>query len=108
MTVGSARRFKVAPDLVQVSEKCLQTWRVLQEVAGLVTPFTARVEQAARDRVAADHEAELAALRADYEARIDALQVEMREKTRVEMRERMMRLAGYAAGEKAGQGGGTH
>jgi pyruvate-ferredoxin/flavodoxin oxidoreductase len=108
VTDGSAQRFKVAPDLVHVSEKCLQTWRVLQEVAGLVTPFTARVEQAARDRVAADHEAELAALRADYESRIGALQAEMLEKTRVQMRERMMRLAGYAAGDKATQGGGSH
>ncbi len=106
--VGSAQRFKVAPDLVRISEERLQTWRVLQEVAGLVTPFTARVEQAARDQVAADHEAELASLRAEYESRIEALQAEMLEKTRVEMRERMMQLAGYAAGDKAKQGGGSH
>ena len=82
---------------------------MLQEIAGLVTPFTARVEQDGRDQVAAAHEAELAALRADYEARIDALQGEMLEKTRSEMRERMMRLAGYAPGGKATrQGGGSN
>ena len=81
---------------------------MLQEVAGLVTPFTARVEQAARDQVAADHEADLASLRADYESRIAALQAEMLEKTRVEMRERMMQLAGYAAGNRAKPGGGSH
>jgi pyruvate-ferredoxin/flavodoxin oxidoreductase len=105
---GSSQRFKVAPDLVGISEERLQTWRVLQEVAGLVTPFTARVEQVARDRVATDHAAELASLRADYEARIEGLQAEMLEKTRIEMRERMMQLAGYAAGGKASQGDTSH
>jgi pyruvate-ferredoxin/flavodoxin oxidoreductase len=107
-TDGSTRQFKVAPDLVRISEERLQTWRVLQEVAGLVTPFTARVEQAARDRVAADHAAEMASLRAEYESRIDALQAEMLENTRVAMRERMMQLAGYAPGDKAKQEGGSH
>lgn len=102
---GSAVRFKVAPDLVRVCADRQQAWQVLQELAGLVTPFTARVEQSARDQVAAAHEAELASLRADYEARIDALQGEMLEKTRGEMRERMLQLAGYAAGGKARQGG---
>ncbi len=94
---GAAVRFEVAPEMLRVCAERLQAWRVLQEIGGLVTPFTARVEQAAQEQVAAAHEAELASLRADYEARIDALQGEMFEKTRKEMRERMMRLAGYAA-----------
>ena len=80
---------------------------MLQELAGLVTPFTERVEQAARDQVAAAHAAELAAVHADYEARIAALQGEMLEKTRSEMRTRMMRLAGYTADGRSNRGGGS-
>ena len=105
---GSTGRFRVSADLARVSEERLQSWRVLQEIAGLVTPFTARVEQAAQDRVAADHEAELASLRAEYASRIAALQAEMLQQTRIEMRERMLKLAGYSAGEKTRQGGGSH
>ena len=103
---GSPARFEVAPDLVRVCTDRQQSWRILQELAGLVTPFTARVEQAARDQVAAAHQTELAALRADYEARIAALQGEILEKTRSEMRARMMQLAGYTAAAKAEPGGG--
>jgi len=98
-------RYKVAPGLMRICRARQQSWQMLQEIAGLVTPFTARVQQEARDRVAADHEAELAALRADYEARIAALEGEMLEKTREEMRERMMRLAGYVSGGSGREGG---
>jgi pyruvate-ferredoxin/flavodoxin oxidoreductase len=104
---GSAIRLEVGRDLVLVCAERLRAWRVLQELAGLVTPFTAQVEQAARDDVATAHAAELAALRAEYEERIDALQAEMLDKTRREMRQRMMQLAGYAVENKAKQGGGS-
>ena len=56
----------LAPSMLQICEQRRTSWQVLQEIAGLVTPFTERVEQAARDQVAADHEAELAALRREY------------------------------------------
>ena len=88
--------------MLQVCEQRQPSWQVLQEIAGLVTPFTERVEQAARDQVAADREAELAALRSEYESRIAALEGEMLEKTREAMRRRMMRLAGYSGGNSEG------
>ena len=99
---GSTVRFKVAPSMLQVCEQRQTSWQVLQEITGLVTPFTERVEQAARDQVATDHEAELAALRAEYESRIAALEQAMLERTRQAMRRRMMRLAGYSSGSSEG------
>ena len=104
---AGVERFRVTPGLVKVCEERQQAWRVLQEIAGLVTPFTARVEQAARDKVAAERETELAALREEYEVRIAALEGEVLEKTRLEMRQRMMQLAGYASG-RVGQGGASN
>jgi pyruvate-ferredoxin/flavodoxin oxidoreductase len=99
---GSTLRFRVAASMLQICEQRRTSWQVLQEIAGLVTPFTERVEQAARDQVAADREAELAALRREYESRIAALEGEMLEKTREAMRRRMMRLAGYSGGNSEG------
>ena len=99
---GSTIRFKVASSLLRLCEQRQAGWQTLQEISGLVTPFTERVEQAARDRVAADREAELAALRSEYESRLAALEGEMLDKTRQAMRQRMMRLAGYR-----GNGGGN-
>jgi len=103
---GVDERFVVDPALVRVCAERSQAWRLLQELAGLVTPFTARVRQEARDEVARDHEEEIAAVRAEYEARIAALQDEMIETVRKTMRERMMSLAGYSGSPEQQQGAG--
>ena len=104
---GGRARFAVDPALVRVCTERLQAWRTLQELAGLVTPFTATVKREAAQELAAAHESEIAALRAEYEQRIGNLQHEMREVTRQEMRDRMLTLAGYgvqstASGQEAG------
>lgn len=92
---GGRARFAIDPALVRVCTERLDAWRTLQELAGLVTPFTATVKQEAAEEVAAAHASEMAALRAEYEQRIGNLQAEMREATRREVRDRMLSLAGY-------------
>jgi pyruvate-ferredoxin/flavodoxin oxidoreductase len=85
--------FAVAPALAGVAEACLANWRTLQEIAGVVTPFTARVEEEIRASVAAEHQAELDAQKEASEAEIR----EIREKTQVEiasqLRSRLLQLA---------------
>ncbi|MBP6583229.1 MAG: hypothetical protein KA204_07165 [Chromatiaceae bacterium] len=95
---GGSARYAVAASLVGASEGCQHAWRTLQELAGVVTPFTSRIEREVRDGVAAAHEAELRALRDEYEGRIRHLQEEMREKTREDICDRLMVLAGYGGG----------
>ena len=68
---------------------------MLQELAGIVTPFTARVRQEAERQVAEERARELAAQARDHEERIQGLRAEMTEQNRREVRERLMRLAGY-------------
>ena len=96
-------RFSVDHHLVKSSEERLHAWRTLQELAGLITPFTARVEHEIREQVAAEHEAALASLKQEYERRILDLEAEMREKTREEIRDRLMRLAGYRGASAGAQ-----
>ena len=95
---GGSARYAVAASLVGASEGCQHAWRTLQELAGVVTPFTSRIEREVRDGVAAAHEAELRALRDEYEGHIRHLQEEMREKTREDICDRLMVLAGYGGG----------
>ena len=92
---GEAQRLQVDERLVAVSAERYQVWRMLQELAGLVTPFTARVQREAEARVAAEREAELNTQAADYEMQIRDLRNAFQEETRQEMRERLMQLAGY-------------
>jgi len=65
------------------------------EIAGLVTPFTKRIEQQAEQSVAASHQAELQKMQAAYESRIGDLKQEMLEQSRTEIRMRLMAMAGY-------------
>jgi pyruvate-ferredoxin/flavodoxin oxidoreductase len=87
------QRFAVAPAMCDIVDACLANWRTLQEVAGVVTPFTSRVEEEVRAAVAAEHQAELDAQKQASDSEIR----EIREKTQGEIaaqiRSRLMQLA---------------
>jgi pyruvate-ferredoxin/flavodoxin oxidoreductase len=58
-------------------EERRQSWQTLQELAGLVTPFTDRVTQEVQEKLNTEHQAELDALKKDYEQRISDLEQNM-------------------------------
>jgi pyruvate-ferredoxin/flavodoxin oxidoreductase len=97
-------RFRVADELIEACRERRDAWRLLQELGGLVTPFTERVRRDAEAQVASDRRAELAAQAADYEARLAALREELQDELRHDVRERLMTLAGYrhARGQRTG------
>lgn len=66
-------RYRIGLDLIGVIDEQRATWRVLQELAGVVTPFTDRVWEEAKQGVAEAHGSEIDALRSEYEQKIDQL-----------------------------------
>jgi pyruvate-ferredoxin/flavodoxin oxidoreductase len=92
------QRFALSPTLLDTVVNCLDTWRTLQELSGIVTPFTERLEQEIRDNVAAEHRAELDEQKRAAEAEINAI----REKTEAEIaskiRSRLLALASRKRG----------
>lgn len=92
-------RLRISPALVKLAEEQSHGWQTLQELAGIVTPFTERVAQEAADNVACAHQAELEALKKDYEARILDVQNNMQSELAQQMHERLMTLAGYNTSE---------
>jgi pyruvate-ferredoxin/flavodoxin oxidoreductase len=87
------QRYAVSDALADTASECLANWQVLQELAGIVTPFTARLEQEIRAAVAAEHQAEL-----DAQKKASAADIrEIREKTQAEIastiRSRLLQLA---------------
>jgi pyruvate-ferredoxin/flavodoxin oxidoreductase len=94
-TGAMEQRLALTSDLARVCLQRQQAWRTLQELAGLVTPFTERVRQEAEAAVAAERAAELSALRGDYEHRLAEQHDQQLEETRQAMRERLLQLAGY-------------
>lgn len=87
------QRYSLSPQLIRACEHHLHDWQTLQELAGIVTPFTERVEARIRAEVAAEHEAELKAQRESSAAELKAI----REKTQAEiagkLRSRLVELA---------------
>jgi len=92
---GKETRYAVEPALAGMVERQGHAWRTLQELAGLVTPFTTRVEAEARTSLAAAHQAELDALRQEYEERLRALEEGMHGEMHEQITHRLMELAGY-------------
>ncbi len=88
-------RHRVSPGVVEMVEDQSHAWRTLQELAGLVTPFTARIEQEAREKLAAEHQADLDKLKREYEDKIRSIQEGAQTEMAAEIRGRLLTLAGY-------------
>jgi len=92
---GNEQRLAVDRALASLVERQAHAWRTLQEVGGLVTPFTSRVEAETKANLAAAHQAELDALRKEYEEKLRALEEGMQGEMHQQITNRLMELAGY-------------
>jgi pyruvate-ferredoxin/flavodoxin oxidoreductase len=92
---GNNQRIGVDPALASATEQLAHGWRTLQELAGHVTPFTDRVESEAKANLAAAHQADLDALRAEYEEKLRALEQGIAAQTHEQITHRLMEIAGY-------------
>ncbi len=92
---GKEQRYAVEAAMAAMVEERGQMWRTLQELAGMVTPFTTRVEQEARESLAAAHQADLDALKRDYEEKLRVLEEGMQGQMHERITRRLMDLAGY-------------
>jgi pyruvate-ferredoxin/flavodoxin oxidoreductase len=87
------QQFTVSQALADAAGQCLDNWQTLQELAGIVTPFTERLEQEIRAELADEHQA---ALDAQKQASAEEIR-EIQEKTQAEIaktiRSRLLQLA---------------
>lgn len=91
-------RMGVSPMLAAVAEERLRTWRTLQELAGVVTPFTARVRDQVEAELQARHDQELAQLREHHQLELEATRVAAQQELGAQVRESLLQLAGYRDG----------
>ena len=72
------RAYEISDDMITMVERCRDNWLTLQELAGIVTPFTDAVEARIRETVQAEHCAAIAALRSEYEEKISKLSADVK------------------------------
>ncbi len=87
------QRCSIAPALLDRVVECLDTWRTLQELGGIVTPFTERLEQEIRADVQAGHRAELDEQKRASQVEIQALREKMEAEIARKIKSRLLDLA---------------
>ncbi len=96
-------RLRVGGKLIADAEQRLRLWQTLQELAGVITPFTKRVREQAESDLAEDHAAEITRLKQEYEAKIARLKAEFDAEATRRVTEGLMALAGYGPANGGGK-----
>ena len=86
----------VDEQLINATEATTNAWQVLQELAGVVTPFTEAVEERIRKQVQTEHEAEIATIRAEYEQQLKDQGDGIRSEVAGKVRSQLVRLVSNA------------
>lgn len=90
----SAEVFKLSIAMAELVENQLHAWQTLQELAGIITPFTERVTAQVKDNLENQHQDELLAAKKGCETQVadtrNGMQLEMAD----QIRERLLTLAG--------------
>ncbi len=92
---GETQRIRVDAELAAEIAERAQTWRTLQELAGIETPFAEAIVQATEARLTKEHEAALAALKSEYQQQSSAQQSNAKAEASAHVREQLLKLAGY-------------
>jgi len=89
---------RIDPELVTATQDRREAWRVLQELAGLVTPFTEEVEKRAKQRMGDLREQEHESLKKDFDAKMAGVRETVEGDVAKRVHARLMQLAGLQGG----------
>jgi len=92
---GYNSKIAVSHDFANMVADQQSAWQTLLELAGIETPFTDYVEQCVAERLSDEHQADLDALRAEYEAKIAEINASHQSETHTKVRNQLLTLAGY-------------
>ncbi|MFG0285179.1 MAG: pyruvate ferredoxin oxidoreductase, partial [Phycisphaerales bacterium JB039] len=87
------------PALLAWADDRLRLWRTLQEIAGVVTPFTQRVREDAERAVADEHARQIADLKRQHETALEQLRADFNAEAATRVRDGLLALAGYSQRE---------
>ncbi len=94
---NDSRQLKISADMIADAEHRLRLWRTLQELAGVVTPFTEQVRHKAEQYVRETHQKELASLQQEHEAKLADLKAQFDAEATQCITQQLMAIAGYTA-----------
>jgi pyruvate-ferredoxin/flavodoxin oxidoreductase len=92
---GHLRKLVVPADVVSTTEAVLIAWTTLKEMAGMLSPHPMKLKETLEEEWSRKHEAAVAQLKADYEAKLREQQQTQLEIIKTKLRDRLMALSGY-------------
>lgn len=93
----------VGRDVLDIIDDRVANWRMLQELAGLVTPFTEQIRGQVASETATDHQREIESLKQEFEAKLTAAKATERAAQAQHLRNRLMQLAGFGGAPTGGE-----
>jgi pyruvate-ferredoxin/flavodoxin oxidoreductase len=93
--IKDSDKIAISKEFALMVAETQQLWQTLQELAGLVTPFTQQVEETVAQRLSEEHQQALTHLRNDYEAKLKELEENYNNQTHTKVRNQLLGLAGY-------------
>jgi pyruvate-ferredoxin/flavodoxin oxidoreductase len=99
-TVGAT--LAVGHDLAELCRERYEQFRTLQELAGVVTPFTGAVRAQVESELAVAHRAELDALRAEYESKLVEQATQRESAVAARLKARLLELSALPSKRRPG------
>ena len=84
-------------------ERQQRFWRTLQELAGVVTPFTQRVREQLEAELRAEYERRIEQLKAEHAQKLAELEQSFATQAAQRVTRRLLQLAGYGTAKDNGQ-----
>ncbi len=98
------KRLRVSERLARDADHRLRYWRTLQELAGVVTPFTDKVRREAETELGASQQSALADLEREYESKIVAAANAHEADAVARLKQQLMAMAGFPGAPRNGGG----
>jgi pyruvate-ferredoxin/flavodoxin oxidoreductase len=91
----NGRSLAVGESVLSACRQRAAIWSTLQELCGLVNPFTGTVREQVAEELSQTHGSEIDALKAEYEGKLEEERRSQTTEQAVRLRERLLQLAGY-------------
>ncbi|MDH5602646.1 MAG: 4Fe-4S binding protein, partial [Cyclobacteriaceae bacterium] len=91
---GRLVRYRVSRLVVDTTERVMNAWNLLREISGALTLYPEKLREEVKGEIAKDYEEKLAALKAEYEAKLETKGREQMEIARQQLKSRLLQLSG--------------
>ncbi|MFC1744309.1 4Fe-4S binding protein [Candidatus Riflebacteria bacterium] len=90
-------RFLPSAEIVAASETVYSTWKILQEIAGVQSPFVDRIRDKIQKEESVKKDEALRQLKLQYESEIKKIESEKSTRSVLKLREKLMTLSGFGS-----------